>query len=232
MKRVAILQSNYIPWKGYFDIIASVDEFILYDDMQFTKNDWRNRNKIKTPNGLKWLSIPVGTDINRSIRQVILPENSWRDKHLRAFKFNYGKAPNYDEIMSLLITIYQDKNLKYLSILNRNLIEVICKYLGITTKISNSWDYILSEGKTECLVDICKQAGATIYVTGPSAKGYLDQILFSQAKIGVEWFNYEGYTSYPQLWGQFEHGVSIVDLLFNCGKKSKLKLKFFGNGVS
>ncbi len=224
-KKVTILQSNYIPWKGYFDLIAAVDEFILYDDMQFTKNDWRNRNKIKTPNGLEWLSVPVGGDINRLIKEVVLPDNGWREKHLKTLALNYGRAPCFDEIMALITPIYQNKQITYLSAFNRALIEVVCAYLGITTKISNSWDYTLGEGKTERLVNLCQQAEATIYVSGPAAKDYLDESLFNHANISVEWFNYADYAPYTQLWGAFEHGVSVLDLLFNCGEKARSFMK-------
>ena len=93
MKKVAILQSNYIPWKGYFDLISYVDEFIIYDDMQFTKNDWRNRNKIKTPQGLNWITIPVGSDNTRRIRDVIFVNNDWRLKHCKTLEANYRKSP-------------------------------------------------------------------------------------------------------------------------------------------
>ncbi len=225
-KRVAILQSNYIPWKGYFDLIASVDEFILYDDMQFTKNDWRNRNKVKTPSGSEWISIPVGSDIRRRIRDVILPLGNWRQKHLKTFELNYSRATYYQEIMAILEPIYIDSELTTLSEFNRALIESICLYLGIRTKISNSWDYTLSEGKTERLVSLCQQVGGNVYVSGPAARDYLDLDLFSRQQIQVEWYEYASYKPYPQLWGSFEHAVTIVDLLFNCGEDSPQYMKF------
>lgn len=224
-KKVAILQSNYIPWKGYFDLIASVDEFILYDDMQFTKNDWRNRNKIKTPKGLEWLTIPVGSDISRKINEVALPNNAWQIKHLKSFEINYGRAPYFDEVMSLLKPVYLNQNIKMLSAFNRALIECVCTYLGIKTKISYSWDYTLGDGKTERLVSLCQQANAQIYVSGPAAKDYLDESLFNEKMIQVEWFDYAGYHAYPQLWGDFEHGVSVLDLLFNCGNSARSYMK-------
>jgi hypothetical protein len=224
-KKVAILQSNYIPWKGYFDLIANVDEFILYDDMQFTKNDWRNRNKIKTPKGLEWLSIPVGTDISRKIKEVALPNNGWQIKHLKSFEINYGRAQYFDEIMTLLKPVYLNQNIKTLSEFNRKLIEYVCSYLGIKTKISYSWDYTLGDGKTERLVHLCQQANAQIYVSGPSAKDYLDENLFKEKMIQVEWFDYAGYQEYPQLWGDFEHGVSVLDLLFNSGSSARSYMK-------
>src|SRR5205809_4777610 len=140
MKKVAILQSNYIPWKGYFDLIAAVDEFILYDDVQFTKNDWRNRNKIKTPKGLEWISIPVGQDISRRIRDVELPDHRWQEKHWKTLEANYGRAPHFAEVARLFEPLYLQRNHSHLSALNREFIEVICRYLGLSTRTSKSWD--------------------------------------------------------------------------------------------
>ena len=218
MKKVAILQSNYLPWKGYFDLIAYVDEFIIYDDMQYTNRDWRNRNMIKTPNGLLWLSIPVGTNTKRTIREVLISEKDWRNKHCQNLKSNYQKSPFFDEVYLIISDIILDDNINSLSELNISLINAICNYLHIETKISYCWDYGLIDGKTERLVDLCQKANASVYVSGPSAKNYIDEQLFKSKNIQLEWFNYEGYQEYPQLWGDFTHSVSILDLLFNCGK--------------
>jgi WbqC-like protein family len=220
MKKLAILQSNYIPWKGYFDLIGCVDEFVLYDDMQFTKNDWRNRNQIKTPSGLQWLSIPVGQDIRRRIKDVEILNHDWQIKHWKSLCANYARAENFKVIAEWLEPIYMAELHSNLSQLNRRLIEAVCVYLNISTTITNSWDYELGEGKTERLVSLCRQAEATVYLSGPAAKNYLDERLFASAGIQVEWFEYSGYPSYPQLWGDFSHGVTILDLLFNCGKES------------
>lgn len=217
MKKIAILQSNYIPWKGYFDIIAAVDEFILYDDMQFTKNDWRNRNRIKTPAGVQWLSIPVGSDIHRRIRDVQLPATAWAQQHWKTLSLNYRAARHYERVARWLAPLYLENACRDLSSFNRTTIEAICRHLDIDTRISNSWDYRLAEGKTERLVDLCVQAGGSVYVSGPSARGYLDESLFRAAGIEVEWMQYGPYPEYPQLWGPFVHEVSVLDLLFNCG---------------
>ena len=225
MKKIAIVQSNYIPWKGYFDLIASVDEFILYDDMQFTKNDWRNRNKIKTPHGLTWLTVPVGTDISRRIRDVEIHASVWQAKHWKTLCANYARAPFFDEVAAWLAPLYLDKQHASLSGLNRKLIEAVCRYLGISTQLSNSWDYVLGEGKTERLVNLCRQTCATEYVSGPAAFDYLDAAQFSASGIRLTWFDYAGYPEYAQLWGAFEHGVTVLDLLFNCGKNSLYYMK-------
>jgi len=225
MKKIAILQSNYIPWKGYFDMIAAVDEFILYDDVQFTKNDWRNRNKIKTPKGLEWISIPVGQNINRRIRDVSLPNDSWQKKHWKTLMSNYGNAPHFNAIAIWLKPLYLEQSYTHLSQMNRYFIEAVCNYLGIKTVITNSWDYIIFDGKTERLVDLCTQSGGTEYITGPAAKNYLEENKFNKRGIKLIWFDYAGYPEYPQLWGKFNHEVSILDLLFNCGTDASHYMK-------
>lgn len=226
MKKVAILQSNYIPWKGYFDLISYVDEFIIYDDMQFTKNDWRNRNKIKTPQGVNWITIPVGSDNNRKIRDVIFVNNDWRLKHCKALEINYKKSKFFEEVFSFIKPIIMDKNLNSLTQLNVSLIKSICSYLGILTPITYCWDYGLIEGKTERLVNLSQRAKADIYVSGPAAKDYIEEIFFKEQDVRLEWFDYNNYPAYPQLWGSFEHSVSILDLIFNCGKESYKYMRY------
>jgi hypothetical protein len=226
-KRIAIVQSNYIPWKGYFDVIASVDEFILYDDVQFTKNDWRNRNKVKSAQGVEWLSIPVGQNIKRRICDVVLMQNDWQEKHWKTLSTNYGRAPFFREVAGVIEPLYRGNN-KYttLSEVNRTYIQAICNYLDIKTKISCSSDFDLVDGRIERLIDLCKQTRAGTYVSGPSAKKYLDHSQFASASIDLAWFDYEGYPEYPQMWGGFEHRVSILDLLFNCGRHAIRYMKF------
>ena len=217
MKSIAISQSNYIPWKGYFALIASVDEFVLYDDMQYTRRDWRNRNKIKTPRGLQWLTVPVQAKGKyfQTIRDTALDGDEWATTHWKAITLNYRKAPFFDEIAAWLEPLYLAETHATVSTLNRRFIEAICGYLRIGTRITNSWDYELLEGKTERLAGICKRAG--VYVSGPAARDYMDIDCFTRLGIEVEWYDYDGYAEYQQLWGEFEHGVSILDVLFNCG---------------
>jgi len=217
MKKIAILQSNYIPWKGYFDMIAAVDEFILLDDVQFTKNDWRNRNKIKTPKGVEWITVPVGQNINRRIRDVELPNDIWQKKHWKTLVSNYGRAPHFNAIAEWLEPLYCSHSYKNLSQMNRCFIEAVCSYLCIKTIITNSWDYTLLVDKSERLVDICTQVGSMEYVSGPAAKNYIEENVFIKRGVKITWFDYVGYPEYPQLWGEFTHEVSILDLLFNCG---------------
>lgn len=226
MKKVAIVQSNYIPWKGYFDLIAAVDEFILFDNVQYTRHDWRNRNRIKTPKGVQWLTVPVGQDETRCIRDVELPNSMWQTKHWKTLQFNYSRAPHFEEVAAVFEPLYMRRQHAHLSSLNRELIEAVCAYLGITTKISNSWDYTLLDGKTERLADLCSQAGGIEYISGPAAKDYIEEDVFTKKGIKLTWFDYSGYPKYPQLWGEFTHEVTILDLLFNCGKDAHRYMKF------
>ncbi len=227
-KKVAILQSNYIPWKGYFDMIAAVDEFILYDDMQYTRRDWRNRNQIKTPQGVQWISVPVKVKgkYDQTIRETEIDGADWAELHWKTIAQNYRKAPHFAEIAAIFEPLYRQCQYTHLSVLNRKLIEAVCNYLGIATKISNSWDYQLIDGKTERLADLCRQVGGTEYISGPAAKDYIDERCFTEQNIKLSWFSYTGYPEYPQLWGDFAHGVSILDLLFNCGKDASHYMKF------
>lgn len=228
MKKVAILQSNYIPWKGYFDLIASVDEFILYDDMQYTRRDWRNRNQVKTPQGVQWLTVPVLVKgkYHQKIFDTEIDGTEWAAAHWKALAQNYRRAPNFAQIAAWLEPLYLEGDYSHISQLNRRFIEAICKYLGIKTTVTNSSDYRLIEGKTERLADLCAQAGGTEYISGPAAKDYVDERVFTDMRIKLTWFDYLGYPEYPQLWGEFVHGVTILDLLFNCGKDSPRYMRY------
>jgi hypothetical protein len=221
-KKVAIVQSSYIPWKGYFDLIASVDEFILFDDMQYTRRDWRNRNQVKTPSGLQWLTVPVLAKgkYHQRIRDTEIVAGDWAVKHWTSLALNYRRSAHFEEISCWLKPLYLERDHRNLSSMNSQFIDAINRYLGIDTVITNSWDYDVKEGKTERLASLCEQAGGTEYVSGPSAKDYIATEVFDRHGIQLTWFDYHGYPEYPQLWGEFCHHVSILDLLFNCGKEA------------
>ena len=209
-------------------MIAAVDEFILYDDMQYTKRDWRNRNQIKTPLGIQWLTIPVKVKgkYHQTIRETEIEGSQWATDHWKALSQNYRRSACFTEISAWLEPLYMGETPAHLSQLNRRLIEAICAYLGIKTTISNSWDYTLSDGKSERLADLCAAAGGREYISGPAAKDYLDEGVFSDRGINLTWFDYTDYPEYPQLWGEFSHGVTILDLLFNCGKDAHRYMRY------
>ena len=218
MKKVAVLQSNYIPWKGYFDIIHDVDEFVFYDEAQYTKNDWRNRNQIITPQGKIWLTVPVGMDENRTIDEVEIKDNRWQKKHFSTLYMAYHKAPHWRDYESFFHTAYLDKEWKFLYELNRFLIVHIAHdFLHINTKFTDSRDYASHGIKHEKLLSLVKATGASVYVSGPAAKSYI--IAEDYAKNGIElvWKDYSGYSIYPQFSKEFTHNVSVLDLLFQTG---------------
>jgi len=229
LKKIAIVQSNYIPWKGYFDLINLVDEFILYDDMQYTRRDWRNRNKIYTKDGIKWLTIPVNVKGKylQSIRSIEIADKNWAAKHWSSITHNYSKASFYKNYSELFEELYLDCNENFLSLINHRFILFINQLLGIKTKIRWSYEFDLVEGQSERLLSICKQSNATVYLSGPAAKDYLNEDLFCQEGVKIEWINYSGYPEYKQMYSPFEHGVSIIDLIFNTGNNAKNYLKSF-----
>ena len=210
--KIAVLQSNYIPWKGYFDIIHDVELFIFHDDLQYTKNDWRNRNRIVTEGGPKWLTIPVGTDEHRMILDVTMQDPAWQKKHYDMIAAAYRKAPYFQKLKPFLEHVYLEKRWTYLYELDRYLIEQICReYLGVTTRFADSRDFATHGVKHEKLLSMLQAAGATAYVSGPAAKDYIQAADYEQAGIELIWKDYSGYPAYPQQYGTFEHGVSILD---------------------
>ncbi len=229
MKKIIITQSNYIPWKGYFDAINTVDEFVIYDDMQYTKRDWRNRNKIKTKDGLQWLSVPVEVKGKyfQKINETIISEAGWRALHWKTITHSYSQAPYFKQYKDLFEAAYIHQTETNLSKVNYFFIKLICDMLEIKTSIRWSSEFILAEGKTERLVNICKEEGATDYYSGPAAKDYMDESLFEKENIKVHYFDYSGYPVYQQLHGDFENGVSIIDLIFNEGPNAKNFMKSF-----
>lgn len=221
MKTLVVLQSNYIPWKGYFDLIHDADVFIFYDDLQFTKNDWRNRNKIKTIKGSKWLSIPVGTSANRLICEVALDDAGWQRSHWDSLRQQYEKRPYFKLYRSFFESVYLGKQWKNLSELNQFLIRHIShEILKISTQFLDSREFELDGQKLDRLLDLVVKSKATRYVSGPAAKDYIQPERFEALGIDLVWKDYSNYPEYPQAHPPFEHGVTILDLLFNVGPEA------------
>lgn len=221
MKRAAILQSSYIPWKGYFDLIRRVDEFILYDDVSYSKNDWRNRNRIKTRTGLLWLTIPVLSTgrFGQRIRDVEIGDPRWAAKHWKSIRSHYARARGYGEAAPLLEELYERAAPETrLSRVNEIFLRALCDLLGIGTRITLSSEYDLAGDRVGRLVHLCGQVGAEEYLSGPAARAYLDEARFAERGIAVRYMDYSGYREHEQLWSPpFVHEVSIVDLLLNEG---------------
>jgi hypothetical protein len=217
-RKVAVLQSNYLPWKGYFDIIHDVDLFIFYDDVQFTKNDWRNRNKIKTQNGAEWITIPTGSDSGKKIYEIPLPSNNWNVKHWKSIQHNYAKAPYFSLYADAIHSGLLKAGVTTLSELNQYLIKTIAiQILRIPVEFVDSRSFKLSGDGQDRLLDLLLQVGCNTYVSGPSGRNYMSPKAFDEAGIHLEYKDYSGYPNYIQQFPPFDHHVSIIDLLFNTG---------------
>lgn len=222
MKKVAILQSNYIPWKGVFDMINQVDVFVFFEDVDFTKRDWRTRNKIKTPNGDIWLTVPVkkaprGTKI---FEIEISQENDWQEKHYQTISQYYKKAPYFKEYKWILDKLYKEIKWNNLSEFNIYTTKLLSEILGIKTEFVNSKDLETNGMKDDKLIEICKKVGGNFYLSGPAAKDYIENEKFKKEGIGLAYITYD-YPEYEQLTGEFNHYLSVLDVMFNCGEKAK-----------
>lgn len=218
--RVAAIQSSFIPWRGYFDFINSVDQFVFLDDVQYTVRDWRNRNKIKTPKGAEWVTVPVIHDRReqRVDESRILQEGDWRKKIIGSWSCNYRAARYYETGLTLLGNV-EDNSCSTISQLNISLIRSVCECLDIKTPMILSSDLDLQGSKTERLIYMLKKLNATTYLSGPSADAYLDKEAFRKNNICLEYKSYD-YAPYPQLWGDFIGEVTVLDLIANCGPES------------
>ncbi len=225
--KVVILQPSYIPWRGYFEQIYKADLFIFYDDVQYDKHGWRNRNKIKTVQGEQWLTIPVhskGVTEGIAIKDVRIDwSKKWAKKHLKSFKFAYAKSPYLEKYYSWLEEIYARSD-EYLADFTIETTIELAKMLGINeTKFmrSSSLEGIAGT-KTDRLIEILEKVGATHYISGPSAKDYIEDEKFADARIGLEFIEYD-YPAYKQLYPPYNPYVTILDLLFMEGENA---LKF------
>lgn len=225
---VVITQSNYIPWKGYFDAIGLADYFVIFDEMQYTRRDWRNRNKIKTPNGLQWLTVPVEVKGKyfQKINETRIAEDSWAQKHWRTLCHAYAKAPFFKEHKDMVEAWYSEvAGAETITDVNVFFLKKISDFLGLKTEFLYSRDFDLAEDKTARLVDICKQLKGTDYFTGGAARSYIEEEQFDKESIKLHYFDYSGYPEYPQLYDGFEHGVTILDMVFNLGAETRRFLK-------
>jgi len=217
---VAVSQSNYLPWIGYFKLISKVDYFVFYDSVQYTKNDWRNRNKIIIDNSSKWLTIPIKYRFSekRRIDEIDLPQNGWEKEHLKKIEYAYKSTDYFSEFFPVLQEEIL-KNYSTLSELNKNLIIKFSSLLNIETKFINfSLDLNLS--KNLRLIDACKKLCAQEYFTTPKALNYLDVQLFRDNKIGLRVIDFNScLREYDQKSHLFDPYVSFIDLLFNLGLK-------------
>lgn len=219
MKKIAVLQSNYLPWKGVFDLIHRVDVFVFLEDVQYTEHDWRNRNKIVTGQGVKWLTVPVKHSGRQGqlIREAEIDTRvNWQRKHFNAFLINYGRAPYFKKYRWLIEDLYLEKEWVKISDFNIYATKVIVGELGIKTLFVNSTDLNTTGCKDDKVIEICRKLKGDYYLSGPAAKSYLVPEKFNHNNIQLEYIDYQ-YPEYRQLHQPFHHHVTVLDLIFNCG---------------
>lgn len=221
---VGIIQPSFIPWRGYFHIIQQCNIFVFYDDVQYDKRSWRNRNIIKMARGKKWITVPIFTKgkFSQKVNEAkIYNKTNWRKKILSSIYFSYKKAPFFDKYYDWLAEQI-NKSWEYISDLDIHLTREIGDILGIETEYIKSSELNIQQRykKLERILGICKKLNATKYITGPKARDYIQSDTpFCELGIKLKFQEYD-YPKYPQLYGDFEPNVSIIDLLFNTGDES------------
>ena len=216
---VSIHQPAYLPWLGYFDRIAKSDAFILLDNVQFERNSFTNRNRIKTASGPVWLTVPVRLDahFHKTIVEIeIDARQNWRRKHLRSIEQSYAKAPGFNTKMQRLRTIYQDKTNRLAELCGSQLAFWLAE-LGIGTPVLRGSELPVAGHKSALVLNLCKHVGATKYLSGPLGRGYLDEAKFSETGIQIEYQEFD-HPVYRQMHGDFVPAMGIVDFWMNRGE--------------
>jgi hypothetical protein len=217
--RIAIHQPQYLPWLGYFDKMDRCDTFVLLDDVQYKKNEWQNRNKIRNAEGWQWITVPVLYAFGQTIKETRIDRRqNWREKHIKSTELNYSRAPHFDEYYPFFRESLE-KQWEYLADLNAHFIEYFKETLGIKTKLVRSSALGIKTRGTERLVDICRAQGGDTYLSGAGGEDYLDKELFGKSGIKLEFQEYE-HPTYRQLYDGFHPNMSVIDLLFCHGNES------------
>ncbi len=221
MKTVAIIQPNYLPWRGYFDFMHEADIFVFLDDVQYTVRDWRNRNRILKKDGAPlWLTVPTLGGRNQLIKEVMIDDTqNWRATHLNALRHSYNKTPGFANYFPRIEAIL-NQHVGSLSALDVKLTEEIANWLSIDTTFLLASDLESTGSKDEKLIQLVKSAGGDRYLSGPAAKAYLKPDLWTQAGIQLSFKDYSGYPEYPQRANPFQANVSIMDLMFMVGESA------------
>lgn len=220
--KIGILQPGYLPWLGFFEQMYRTDVFVIYDDVQYDKNGWRNRNRIKTPNGSQWLTIPINIRFSERplINEIRIGNDSiWRKKHLLSIRQNYSKAPFCNRYIAMFEKCYAGE-WSYLIDVQMYFIRKLAECLGMgEKKIVTSSSLEVKGDRIERLIKICKVFGADVFYEGAAGKNYINLDYFYNSGIKVEFQDYR-HPRYTQLYGDFIPNLSVIDLLFNHGEKS------------
>ncbi len=222
MTTVVVLQPGYLPWLGFFDQMLRSNVFVYYDDVQFDKHSWRNRNRIKTPNGPLWLSVPVlhSGRFGQKILEVEIDNRApWARKHIGSIRQNYAKSSFIDDYLPGLEAMLQ-RPWKYLVDLDMSVVELMCGWLNIGPRVVCSSELGIAGEKSERLLNLCRHFSADRYISGDAATDYLEVDLFSRHGIRVDWQQYK-HPVYPQLHGDFLPYMSALDLVLNAGPASQ-----------
>ncbi|MEO0411072.1 MAG: WbqC family protein [Pseudomonadota bacterium] len=220
-KTVAIMQPNYLPWQGYVDLMNRVDEFIIYDDTQYTRRDWRNRNRIMLAGKQQWLSIPVEVSgrYEQAICDVRIADTAWQKAHPATLRHAYAKAPYFEDVCDLLALGFEGRRYQWLLDADVAFIELIRGYLSIQTRLTFASDYKAEGRKTEKLIALCAAAGADHYISAPAAKAYIEPDLFQQAGIQLSYIDYPTYPEYAHV-STYAPSLSVIDALMHCGQSA------------
>lgn len=216
---VSIHQPHFLPWLGFFEKVDRSDVFILLDNVQFEKNGWQNRNRIKGANGWQWLTVPVYQRFPQTIAETMINNTvDWRRKHWNAIVSNYSRAPYFHELRPPFEEAYR-RSWDGLVDLNIHLLTVVFDLLGLHRRVCLASEYAASQTPSERLADLCAAVGGDVYLAGEGGHDYLDISTFEEKGIRVEFQQFQ-HPVYPQLFGAFEAHLSVIDLLFNCGGQS------------
>ncbi|MBF0127493.1 MAG: WbqC family protein [Magnetococcales bacterium] len=221
MTTLAVLQPGYLPWLGFFDLLHRCDLFVIYDDVQFDKHGWRNRNRIRSATGPLWLTVPVrhkGLGKPLILDIEIDPNTQWVKKHLGTLEQFYAKAPYVDHYLPEFKEALS-RPWRMLVDMDLTMIQLMCYWLGLQRTVYRSSELHIGGERSERLLRLCQHFSADRYLSGNAAKAYLNEALFAQHNVVVEWQNYQ-HPIYPQLHGNFIPYLSAMDLLFNVGPQS------------
>ena len=217
--RAAILQPGYLPWIGFFNMVKWSDTFIILDDVQFSDSAWQHRNRIKTPMGFQWLTVPVLKKLDQKIKGVkINNKEKWAKNHWKAIKFNYSKARFFGEYSEFFEETYSREWSSLLE-LDMHIIKGICNFLRLKPNFEFASNLNVGGNALDHVIKLCKKIGATEYLNGPAGKSYMTEEDFAKEGIKLVWHEYS-HPTYNQLYGEFVPYMSVIDLLFNEGEKS------------